>query len=343
MSLKEMFSITSRSYHDLVTLSKRELFDSKKFSDVTLVTEDQKIIKAHKFILSANSDMFKAILENKEINSSTVFLRGVSFSSLLPLVEFCYTGKADVEQDCVAEFLETAADLKISEFLKAEKVSQDDPVEGILKVHKVSPEDQLAVVEDSIGNVIGIETSNNYDGKNMDEMPKLSTLESPDEIGQSLHKSIKKEIGIEDGPVKCEHCDVVCSHIGNLKRHIKNKHDGVKYFCSECDYKATQKLDIKRHKEYKHEGIRFTCDECGHKSTTKGALKIHVDSIHKKIRYPCHSCEYKATTSGSLNLHMQSKHTNVSIGCDQCNFVAKNRVALKNHEKKFHVNQKIKN
>ena len=328
MHSKEMFSITSKSYHNLITSSLRELYESKKFSDVTLVTEDQKIIKAHKFILSANSDMFKTILEEKEIDSSTVFLRGVSFSSLLPIVEFCYMGKADVEQDCVTKFIETAADLKVSEFLKVDKESLEDP---------------LAVVEASVSNVEGTESSNNYDAKNVDEMPTLSTLESLDEsldeIGP-LHKSIKEEIGIENGPVKCAHCDVICSHIGNLKRHIKNKHDGIKFYCSECDYKATQKTDIKRHKEYKHEGIRVTCDECGHKSTTKGALKIHVDSIHKKIRYPCHSCEYKATTAGSLNLHIQSKHTIVSIRCDQCKFVTNNRVALTSHKKKYHVIQK---
>ena len=324
MHSKEIFNITSKSYHNLITSSLRELYESKKFSDVTLVTEDQKIIKAHKFILSANSNMFKSIFESKEIESSSVFLRGVSFLSLLPIVEFCYIGKADVGQDCVTEFIETAADLKVSEFLKVEKVSLEEP---------------QPVVEASVGDVEGIDCSNNYDEKNVDEMPTLSTLKSLDEVGL-LHNSIKEEIGIENGPVKCEHCNVICSHLGNLKRHIKNKHDGIKFYCSECDYKATQKTDIKRHKEYKHEGIRVTCDECGHKSTTKGALKIHVDSIHKKIRYPCHSCEYKATTSGSLNLHIQSKHTKVSIRCDQCNFVTNNRVALKSHKKKNHTVQK---
>ena len=321
MQSKELLSITSKSYQDLITCSLKELYESKKFSDVTLVTEDQKIIKAHKFILSANSDLFKNILENKEIESSMVFLRGISSLTLLPIVEFCYTGRADVDQECVADFVETSADLKISEFLKADQVPSEDP----LKVINHSSD--------------SIETSNNNDGQNeyKDVKPTMSTLKSLDEMGGVLHKSIKKEIGIVNGPVKCEHCDVICSHIGNLKRHVKNKHDGVKFYCSECDYKATQKTDIKRHKEYKHEGMRFSCDECGHKATTKGALKIHVDAIHKKIRYPCHSCEYKATTPGSLNLHIQSKHTKVSISCDKCDFTAQNKLALKYHKKKFHT------
>ena len=323
MQSKELFCITSKSYQDLITFSLRELYDTKKFSDVTLVTEDQKVIRAHKFILSANSDIFKTILENKEIDSASVFLRGVSSTTLLPIVEFCYTGRVDVDQDCVAEFIETAADLKISEFLKADQVPPGDPLEDV----------PPSVDNDG--------TSNNNDGKNegKDVKPTLSTLQSLDEMGGFLHKSIKKEVGIENGPVKCEHCDVICSHLGNLKRHVKNKHDGVKFFCSECDYKATQKTDIKRHKEYKHEGMRINCDECDHKATTKGSLKLHVDAIHKKIRYPCHSCEYKATTPGSLNLHIQTKHANISLNCDQCAFVAQNKLALKYHNKKFHVTQ----
>ena len=318
-----MFCITSKSYHDLVTSSMRELHDTKKFSDVTLVTEDQQIIKAHKFILAANSEMFKAILENKEIDSSTVFLRGVLSSTLLSIIEFCYTGRADVDQDHVTEFLETAADLKISEFLKMTH-GQSEVLEG----------DQ-----ESTEKVDRIKTSNNNDGTNedMDVKPVFGLGKNLDDMGGIVHKSIKKEIGIENGPVKCEHCDVICSHIGNLKRHVKNKHDGVKFACNECDYRATQKTDIKRHTEYKHQGIRFTCDECGYKATTKGALKIHVDAIHKKIRYPCHSCEYKATTPGSLNLHIQSKHNKVIINCDQCSFKAQNKLALKYHCKKFHM------
>ena len=148
MQSKELFCITSKSYQDLITFSLRELYDTKKFSDVTLVTEDQKVIKAHKFILSANSDIFKTILENKEIDTASVFLRGVSSTTLLPIVEFCYTGRVDVDQDCVAEFIETAADLKISEFLKADQVQPGDPLEDV----------PPSVDNDG--------TSNNNDGKN---------------------------------------------------------------------------------------------------------------------------------------------------------------------------------
>ena len=287
MSPKELFCITSKSYTDLMTSSLRDLYESKRFSDVTLVTEDQKFVKAHKFILSANSDLFKTILENKDIESSTVFLRGIKYSTLLPIVEFCYIGRADVDQDCVTEFIETAKDLKVSEFLKAEQRPTKDPL-------------QHTQTDTTTAN-------DNVDG-NIEESDIKPSFITSLNAGGCFDKAIKNENGIINGPVKCEHCDVVCSHIGNLRRHVKNKHDGIKFSCSECDYKATQKLDIKRHKEYKHEGKRFNCEECNHKSTTKGSLKIHIDAIHRGIKYPCHSCEYKATTPGSLNIHIGTKH-----------------------------------
>ena len=45
----------------------KELFESKKFSDVTLISDDQHQFKAHKFILSSCSAMFQSLLENDEV------------------------------------------------------------------------------------------------------------------------------------------------------------------------------------------------------------------------------------------------------------------------------------
>ena len=51
----------------------------------------------------------------------------------------------------------------------------------------------------------------------------------------------------------CDQCDYKGTHKGNLLRHIKSRHEGLKFSCDQCDYNATQKGDLLRHKKSKHE------------------------------------------------------------------------------------------
>ena len=52
---------------------------NEDYSDVTLVTEDKKQIKAHINILSACSPVFKDILKDRN-NSPIMYLRGIQYS-----------------------------------------------------------------------------------------------------------------------------------------------------------------------------------------------------------------------------------------------------------------------
>ena len=59
----------------------QEMLTSDEFTDVTLVTDDKKTIKAHRNILSACSPVFKNILQ-MEITNNThpiIYLRGIQY------------------------------------------------------------------------------------------------------------------------------------------------------------------------------------------------------------------------------------------------------------------------
>ena len=72
----------------------KELQQSKKFCDVTLVCDDQKQLKAHKFILSACSSVFKNMFENGDSTSSTIYLRGIKSQDMDSVLQFLYLGDA---------------------------------------------------------------------------------------------------------------------------------------------------------------------------------------------------------------------------------------------------------
>ena len=43
---------------------------------------------------------------------------------------------------------------------------------------------------------------------------------------------------------------------GDLKRHKKAIHEGVKYACNQCEYHATEQGNLKKHKQSIHEGVK---------------------------------------------------------------------------------------
>ena len=53
-----------------------ELYSTSSFSDVTLVCDDQTQFKAHKFVLSACSSVFRNILSSN-VTSPFIYLRGI--------------------------------------------------------------------------------------------------------------------------------------------------------------------------------------------------------------------------------------------------------------------------
>ena len=91
---------------------------SEDFTDVTLVTDDKKTLKAHRNILSACSPVFKNILQ-MEINKShpVIYLRGIQHSEIESILQYIYLGEAKFHGERVNEFLSVSKNLEIQELL----------------------------------------------------------------------------------------------------------------------------------------------------------------------------------------------------------------------------------
>ena len=72
----------------------KELMMTDDFSDVTLVTEDKKQIKANISILSACSPVFNDILKKEKNSSPIMYLRGIQYSEMESIMQFVYLGEA---------------------------------------------------------------------------------------------------------------------------------------------------------------------------------------------------------------------------------------------------------
>ena len=100
------------------------LRDNSNFADVTVLCDDLQEVKAHKFILSACSNVFRKIFENN-INPC-IYLKGVKFEVMNALLDFMYNGQTVVEEENLSELLSVAKDLDVKELNDDEHSASDN-------------------------------------------------------------------------------------------------------------------------------------------------------------------------------------------------------------------------
>ena len=122
----------------------------------------------------------------------------------------------------------------------------------------------------------------------------------------------RKHLGIkEDTP--CDQCDYNPRDQGNLLKHIRSKHEGLRYPCHLCELKATSPQSLKIHIRSIHEGIKCQCPLCGKQFSRPQILNTHIKHSHEGRRYKCEFCEYHATRKQNLLVHFQKMHQDINI------------------------------
>ena len=121
----EKYNLTWTDYPDHLRALMHDLMVSEDFADVTLVTNDKKKVRAHRHVLSACSPVFKEILQiEKQNNHPFIYLRGIQYSEIEPILQFMYLGEAKLYEERLNEFLSAARDLEIKELYKRVKTNQ---------------------------------------------------------------------------------------------------------------------------------------------------------------------------------------------------------------------------
>ena len=211
----EKYTLTWDTYSGHLKSMMKELMVNEDFSDVTLVTEDKKQIKANINILSACSPVFKDTLKKDKNSSTIMYLRGIQFSELESIMQFIYLGEATFYEERMNEFLAVAKSLEIKELCNAETVSNDEPEDY------PSPDDQ-----------------------------ELSTelVEEQTVISDYVNKqALKERQGRVGGEYECDQCKKTYARKGALYEHKQVIHQGVKYVCNQCDYQASYHSILKQH------------------------------------------------------------------------------------------------
>ena len=284
----------------------KNAIEDDHFSDVTLVSEDDQIILAHKIILSSSSPFFENILRkhNQLTNhpNPLIFVGGISHKILISIVDFIYQGEVKVAKCDFEMFVDACKQLKIkgaSEEL--EKVVETDvtdkPVEHLKKEHEALGDD-----------------------------------DKDEQMYETVHENIEMELFLNSQVVEQEDT-----------YHIS---PGVEQEDTQYISPGVEQQDTKGHirelsttyatkdtkEEYLVNDISYNTVNSQYRST------YHTPKVIKPKNLSCHLCDYKVHRNDLLKLHMNSKHNAEKFPCQNpvCGKIYPSKINLKHHMKANH-------
>ena len=245
------------------------------FTDVTLVSDDNMQIEAHKIILSVGSEYFRNILSDKSHPHPMLCLDGISSEDLAWIIQYLYVGEVSVPQSSLQKFLKVANKLKcyglddkmlqrttlnkIEEELVTNEVSNFEEIQVNTEVEQLLSKTDYEYLEPEDNKSGGDITSEISTEESITEsVPKVKPSElcriegktfSMDHLKQFLKKTYHCN---EDGFFSCNYCPKIQKYIGHMTEHVQ--------------------IHVRN--------LEFDCDKCGKTVKSFGALRSHIYRDH---------------------------------------------------------------
>ena len=224
--------------------------------DVTLVGDDHKQVKAHKFILSASSDYFRDIFKHNKQSNIVICLHGIGSVELIHLLDYIYTGEVQLCQEDLDNFFKIAQRLKL-EGLMNEK--QAEIHEEEMKRENLKKYENLDTPNNRIQDL-----DTNKEPSRSEETKRTYRYQVDTFGNESLQLSFKEKSEIDS----------------KVYEFIKNL--GTKEFqCTQCGKIASKKSNLVKHVETHIEGLSYPCKICGKTFRSRNILFHHKYALHK--------------------------------------------------------------
>ena len=220
--MSERFNLKWTDFQSVVSQSFSVLRREEDFYDVTLVSDDQTQIPAHKLVLSASSEFFKSILKRNSHSHPLLYLSGVDSKSLGFVLDYIYQGEVQIYQHDLDNFLEIAQKLKI---------------EGLLATVDPEPKKEdfnfkNSPTESSFGDSESEQERKVYQNRSVRNVHSDKTVSVSD--NSEVEEKIEQLIERRDGRHHCRSCDYSSPNRGHAKEHAELHIEGLSYSCQFC-------------------------------------------------------------------------------------------------------------
>ena len=239
----EKFCLKWNDFQSTVSRSFGSLREEQDFVDVTLVSDDEVQIPAHRLVLSASSSFFKTILKKNIHSHPLVYLSGVTSANLGFILDYIYLGEVQIYQEQLDDFLDIAQKLRIEGLISSD-TRNDEQKE--YKYLSPSP-----VCNDA------------------------NSIKNQKDTNQEVPPLVQKDVAKLDLSL--------ASDIGEIDRKLEELTDRVNgaWTCKVCGKTSKRKLHLGWHIETHIEGLSFPCSDCDKIFRSRNSLLFHCKTYHK--------------------------------------------------------------
>ena len=239
--MSEKFSLKWNDFQSNVSRSFSQLRAEEEFFDVSLVSDDQKMMSAHKLVLSASSPYFKHILTTNKHSHPLLCLDGVSSAELQCVLDYIYQGEVQIYQEQLDRFLVVAQRLKL-EGLTSQDDEEERKINETIEDMDIYIESKCEIVKkfksDNSENVRKTRQSTSSFELVAGSFSDLNTAEIDWKIDEYLLRA-------EDGTYSCGICgkagDNARNQKQNMRNHVETHMDGLSFSCQSCEKKGVKK------------------------------------------------------------------------------------------------------
>ena len=279
------------------------------FTDVTLVSDDNHQVSAHRIILCAGSEYFRNILEDKKHHHPMLCLDGISSGDLNNILDYIYKGELLISEANLGSFLRIATKLKCSGLNTDIKAFQEDPK----FTEKIEDTSESFLDPDDLDNIISeAEVIQNekelYEYNEKIEITKSISENHFENRGFVQNSQVKSELNAEalltekteSGPPpereinntsKKPKISQYCKVEGQIYSYTELKEMTKKLFerqengrlkCNYCKYSASLAHNMVEHAEIHINNLEFDCNCCDNVFPTMKQLRHHKYIMRKQ-------------------------------------------------------------
>ena len=242
--MSEKFSLKWNDFQSNVSRTLSQLRSEAEFFDVSLVSDDEKMMSAHKLVLSASSPYFKHILTTNKHSHPLLCLDGVSSAELQCVLDYIYQGEVQIYQEQLDRFLVVAQRLQLEGLIKEEPDVQET----------------LDIKSDYDHSTVDVQMNNRSKKR---EIKTQRSRKSDDPVIVSIDtvatnialvdaKIMEYIVKNQDGSYTCLRCGKKSGIIGHAKSHVETHMEGLSFPCQSCDKTFRSRNSLSFHKSKYH-------------------------------------------------------------------------------------------
>jgi len=307
----EKFCLRWNDFEANISSAFREIRDDKEFFDVTLASEDENQIQAHKVIIGACSPFFRNILRKNSHNHPLLYLKGVKYKELVSVLNFMYHGEVNVAQDDLNSFLAVAEELRVKGLTQGQGGSKGEPQKTeAAKTVPIRPRDEPAPKRSrpnptppQVQSAQGSSLFSTYQDDDITEVVPVKSEPGTSQMAGQVDNAValeeqqqydesydygQYEEGYDDGTGAMVDPNTgmpIQAGDGNkapdVNEMISREIVSGRWFCSECGYSSSHKHHVVRHIKSKHlPSAGFFCEICSKFYSTKNSFDTHNSKTH---------------------------------------------------------------